>query len=170
MRKKLARAMTLVLASTGLMVASVTATSPAFAGCAPRDVYSVSNAVHNYKDLVPYVSAPGGHTLSITISAGASVSATFSGALEVDESAIIASAKQTFGVAFSMTLSAGISYADQWKVPSTWKSGQLHAGADRKSFKWKYETLEPTCTWYVYRSGTSNSPYHIPAFWDVNAS
>ncbi|BBH16317.1 hypothetical protein Back2_06040 [Nocardioides baekrokdamisoli] len=155
-----------VMGAGGLVALGPTAL-PAFAGCAPEESYGTANGSHNYKDLVPYVSAPGGHTLSITISAGISVSATVSGDISFDESAILFSAHQSLGVSVSASLSAGITYGDSWTVPATWTRGQLHAGADRESFTWQYLELQPTCKERVVGSGTANAPYHIPAFWDV---
>jgi hypothetical protein len=167
MRRLLARLLVLSVAASSAVAAGEAYSASAGAMCAPDAGYSVSNAVHNYKDLVPYASAPGGHTLSITITAGASVSATFSGSVEGGASAIIASAKAQWGLSFALTLTASVAYSDSWTVPSTWSSGQLHAGADRKSFKWTYGSFNGACQWIVSRSGTSNAPYHLPAFWSV---
>ncbi len=169
MRRLASRFIVLSLLASSAVAASAAVSAPALAGCAPDAAYSVTNAVYNHKDMVSYSSAPGGHTLSITITAGLSVTATFSGALQTEESIIIASAKETWGLSFALTLSASIAYSDSWTVPSTWAHGQLHAGADRKSFHWSYGHFAPTCSWVVVRSGTSIAPYHVPAFWSVKA-
>jgi hypothetical protein len=155
------------LAVIAAALAPTTGVRAAPLGCAPDADYSWSRTSSNKADMVPYATAPGGHTLSITITVGASISASIGGQLETDESVLIASAKESINAQISATLTASVSYSDSWKVPDDASYGELHAGANQYFSHWSYGHYTPACTWVVTSSGNANMPWHIPAFWSV---
>ncbi|WP_405619422.1 hypothetical protein [Streptomyces sp. NBC_00076] len=136
-------------------------------GCPPDPTYSYSNVSTHHVGMVPPASAPGGHTLSIAITAGTSVTGTVGGSVSGDVHAIVAGAKAQVNASIALTLSASVTYTDSWKVPSSWRIGYLHAGAQRKEMTWKYGHYKANCAWRTDRSGTAKLPYHIPAFWST---
>ncbi|MEU2778452.1 hypothetical protein ABZ646_37640 [Streptomyces sp. NPDC007162] len=135
--------------------------------CGTESSYEFSSPKSARIGMVPPSSAPGGHTLSITLTAGTSVTGTITGSLQTEESAIVASAKQTVGVSFALTMTASVSYGDTWKVPASWRKGYLHAGADRDTMNWNYGHYGAGCKWVIVRKGVAKLPYHIPAFWST---
>lgn len=153
-----------------IVVATVGAAAPAIAttdSCPPDYAYTWSSTSSNKIDLVPYSTAPGGHTLSITLTAGASISIQIGGSLETSQSILIASAKESINASITGTLTASVSYGDSWTVPSNASYGELHAGANRYYSHWSYGHYSPSCTWVVTSTGTANMPWHLPAFWSV---
>jgi hypothetical protein len=159
-----------IVALAALVAAAIGPASPAKAtadGCAPDYNYSWSNTSSNKFDMVPYATAPGGHTLSITLTAGASVSITIGGSLETSQSVLIASAKESINASITGTLTASVSYSDSWTVPSGASYGELHAGAKRYFSHWSYGHDTPACTWLVTSTGNANMPWQLPAFWSV---
>jgi hypothetical protein len=136
-------------------------------GCPPDPTYSYSGVSSHNVGMVPPASAPGGHTLSIAITAGTSVTGTVGGSVSGDVNAIVAGAKAQVSASIALTLSASVTYSDSWKVPSSWRLGYLHAGAQRKQMTWKYGHYKANCAWHTDRSGTAKLPYHIPAFWST---
>ncbi|MDI5966184.1 hypothetical protein [Streptantibioticus silvisoli] len=161
----------------GVLALSCTAgTSQAFAaqktpqvvkpnGCVSDAGYDITSHSHHYKDMVPSAEGEGGQSLTITLTAGLSVSASITGSAAFSESAIIASAKETIGLTFTGTLSASVSYGSTWAVPSSDSVGYLHAGADEQYVHWNYGQYNGACTWVVSKSGTGYLPYHLPTFW-----
>lgn len=135
--------------------------------CPGNNMYQYSNTGTTNMDMVPYASAPGGHTLSITITAGASITGTIGGQVEGDANAIFVGAKASVNASISVSLSASVSYGDSWTVPSSWSSGELHAGATAQNFKWAYVHENGNCSTTVLRSGSGREPYHLPSFWDT---
>lgn len=134
-------------------------------GCSPDAGYSY-NSVRSYLyDMVPYSQGPGGHTLSIQITAGVSVTGTVGGQVSGDVNAIVAKAKVDVNASIALQLTASVTYGDSWTVPSTWRWGYLHAGANRDTMNWEYGYYNGACQYIVSRRGTANLPYHIPAFW-----
>jgi len=157
-----------ILAS--LVAAALGPASPASAsalGCPPDYDYSWSSTSSNKVDMVPYATAPGGHTLSITLTAGASVSISIGGSLETTQSVLVLSAQESINANITGTLTASVSYSDSWTVPSGASYGELHVGANRYNSHWSYGHYTPACNWLITSSGTANMPWHLPAFWSV---
>lgn len=116
------------------------------------------------RDMVPSSRGQGGHTLSIQIQAGTSITGTVGGSVGGDFNAIVADARADVNASISGTLSASITYGDSWTVPSSWSWGSLHAGASHDSMNWEYGYYEPTCNYHKIRDGPANLPYHLPTF------
>lgn len=133
--------------------------------CGTASSYQFGSPKSSRIGMVPPSSAPGGHTLGISLTAGTSITGTISGSLQTEESAIVASAKQTVTASIALTMTASVTYSDSWKVPSSWRKGYLHAGADRDTVSWNYGHYGAGCKWVIVRKGTAKLPYHIPAFW-----
>jgi hypothetical protein len=133
--------------------------------CGTQSSYQFSTPKSHHIGLVPPSSAPGGHTLSITLTAGSSITGTISGAAQTEESIIVAKAKETFSVSFALSMSVSVSYSDSWKVPTSWRKGYLHAGADRDTMNWNYGHYGAGCKWVIVRKGVAKLPYEMPAFW-----
>jgi hypothetical protein len=150
---------------------------PAFAGggavpntCQPDYTYVYGSVYSNNVDMVPPASAPSGHTLSIQISAGLSITGTVEGQVSGDLSAIVVGAQASVSASISYTLSASVTYGDSWTVPRSVSVGYLHAGAAHDHMIWRFGHTSGNCqTWIVDRSGTANLPYRIPAFWSTTA-
>jgi hypothetical protein len=136
-------------------------------GCPPDPTYSYSGVSSHNVGMVPPASAPGGHTLSIAITAGTSVTGTVGGQVEGSVNAIVAGAKAQVNSSIALKLEASVTYKDTWTVPSSWRLGYLHAGAHRDEMTWKYGHYKANCAWHTDRSGTAKLPYHIPAFWST---
>ena len=164
-KRKLTHAAVACAVTSGMLVVGTGGT--AFAGGAPEYTYAFSHkSVYDY-NMVPASSAPPGHTLSIQLTAGLSVTATIGGEVSGEASAIVAGLKASVNASVAMTLTASVTYGDSWKVPAGVTRGYLHAGAERQKADWVYERLTPACAWQTVRSGTANVPFHIPAFWST---
>ncbi|MFJ9120836.1 hypothetical protein ACIRJO_35575 [Streptomyces sp. NPDC102394] len=135
--------------------------------CGTETAYQFGTPKSEHIGMVPPSSAPGGHTLGITLTAGSSITGTISGSATAEESVIVAKAKETLGVSVALSLTASVSYSDTWKVPSSWRKGYLHAGADRDTVSWNYGHYGSGCKWVIVRKGVAKLPYHIPAFWST---
>jgi hypothetical protein len=158
----------LVLAAIGAM--SFVAPVPANAStqsCPPDYDYTWSQTSSNHIDMVSYATAPGGHTLSISIARGDSIGTTVGGSLQTGTDVLIASAKVEVSASISQSITATVTYTDSWTVPSGASYGELHAGASRYYSHWTYGHYTPTCSWVVNATGTANMPYHVPTFWSV---
>ncbi|MFC1419609.1 hypothetical protein [Streptacidiphilus cavernicola] len=108
--------------------------------------------------------------MGITLTAGASVTATISGSAAFKESMIIASAKETIGVSVAAGITASVAYSSTYAVPASWKFGELHAGADEEYVHWQYGEYNGNCTWMTSFSGTGYLPYHVPTFWHTQTT
>jgi len=138
------------------------------AGCSLLYGYKYGSKVSHLVDMVPPARAQGGHTLSIAITAGLSLSATVTGQVSGDVNAIIAGASTTFGVSYGLTLTAQVTYTDTWTVPSTWAWGSLHAGGSKDSMSWTYGYYSGNpCTYKTQRTGNADLPWKIPSFWST---
>lgn len=135
--------------------------------CGTESSYEYSAVKSQHVGMVPPSSAPGGHTLGITLTAGTSITGTISGSVQGEQSIIVAGAKETLGLSFALSMTASVSYSDSWKVPSSWRKGYLHAGADRDTMNWQYGHYGANCKWVVTRHGVAKLPYHLPAFWST---
>jgi hypothetical protein len=156
----------LAFAVSAAPAASAAGINPRPQMCPGNNMYEYHNAGSTNMDMVPYASAPGGHTLSITLTAGASVTGTIGGQVEGDANIIFAGAKASVNASISVSLSASVAYGDSWTVPSNWSTGELHAGASAQNFTWQYVHENGNCSTTVERSGSGREPYHLPAFWD----
>ncbi|WP_405879731.1 hypothetical protein OG762_14480 [Streptomyces sp. NBC_01136] len=160
-------------AAAGMSLFALLGVTPAMAqaavpqSCPPDPGYAYSGVSSHNVGMVPPASAPGGHTLSIAITAGTSVTGTVGGSVSGDVHAIVAGAKAQVNASIALTLSASVTYTDSWKVPASWRLGYLHAGAHRDQMTWKYGHYLANCSWHTDRSGTAKLPYHIPSFWST---
>jgi hypothetical protein len=139
--------------------------SAAPAGCAYESGYGFSSPAHNFQDLVSSAEGGGGTQLNITLTSGRTTTSTVTGSLQTTEGFFIASATETYSLAFAKAITTQVAYGFTWTVPRTWSVGYLHAGSDRQSMKWTYGHLASSCVWVVTSSGTANLPYHVPASW-----
>jgi hypothetical protein len=119
----------------------------------------------NLKDMVPSARGQSGQYLTITITAGISLTGTVGGQVSGDVNAIVAGAKAQVNASIALSLTASVAYSTGWTVPTTWAWGDLHAGGSQDSMSWTYGSYNGACQWIVQRSGTANLPYHIPTFW-----
>ena len=155
----------LTLVAAGATSAQATTSPTTHRDCGTESTYSVTYVKDDRIGMVPPASAPGGHNLSLTLTAGASVTGTITGSAQFEQRIIIARAKETVSVSIAGTLTASIAYSDSWRVPTSWRKGFLHAGADRKVTNWEFGHYGPNCKWITTRKGVAKLPYHIPAFW-----
>ncbi|MDF2271757.1 hypothetical protein P2Q00_40980 [Streptomyces coacervatus] len=168
-----ARTMTVGAAMLALVAVGTTSAQAATSvtthptNCGTGSVYEVSNIHSDRIGMIPPSSAPGGHTLGITLTAGTSVTGTITGSVSAEEGVIFAKAKASVSVSIAVSMSASVSYSDTWKVPSSWREGYLHAGADRKVMNWDVGHYGANCKWVISRKGVAKFPYHIPAFWNT---
>jgi len=102
-----------------------------------------------------FVAGPG--TITRTVSADSTVGATVSASFEVDESLLFASAKETYGVAVSGSLSHSASWSYSINIPSsvTAKVQQYHEG-DEIGIKQTYETGGTVCGTATETSSSGN--------------
>lgn len=138
-------------------------------GCPYDYDYVYSNVSSHNVDMVPPASAPGGHTLSISLTAGLTVTGTVGGSVSGDVNLIVAGAKADVNASIALSIAASVIYTDTWTVPSTWTKGYLHAGAAKDKMNWAYGTEGGTCKWRVLRSVTADLPYQDPAFWHTQS-
>ena len=133
----------------------------------PRDTaFSYTAVAGSHIAAVPYAQGGPGHTLSIQLTAGAQVTATVTGSVSGGISAIIAGAQAEVSGSLATSLSAAITYGDQWTVPSGVTQGYLAAGATSDRMNWSHGSYNGGCKWIVDAHGTLNAPYHMPAFWN----
>lgn len=154
----------LAAAPTAAFAASATP-KPA---CNGNHKYYITKKIRSDRyNTVPRSSGSPGTALSITLTRGTQVTATFTGAFKTEESAIVASAEQTISAAIAFSLSASRSYTYGWTVPANYhKTGYLHVGAQRDVFSWKYGYNDPPkCNFHKIKSGTSHAPYNLPYSW-----
>lgn len=165
-----------ILAASSLSGALLAGGTPALAATGSPQVPQICPAdpgysytgVSSYRyNMVPPSSAPGGHTLSIAISRGLTVTGTVGGQVEGDIGAIVAGAKASVNASISRSKTASVTYTDTWTVPKGWAIGFLHAGAQRDRMHWTYGHYSGACVWIVVRRGTANLPWHIPHFWST---
>jgi hypothetical protein len=160
-----------LLAMTALAAAPTAASAASAApnvACSTNHKYYLTKKTGSDRiNMVPRSSGSPGTDLSITLTGGATVTATFTGALQTEESAIVASAKQTISASIALSLTASISYTFHWLVPKNYgKTGYLHVGARRDIFTWRYGyNNPPRCGFHAIRSGTSHAPYSLPYSW-----
>ncbi|WP_405950740.1 hypothetical protein OG588_35025 [Streptomyces prunicolor] len=156
----------LALVAVGTTTAqAATSTTNRPNNCGTGSVYDFGTPKSARIGMVPPSSAPGGHTLGITLTAGTSITGTISGTVSGEEGIIVAKAKESVTASIALTMTASVSYSDSWKVPASWRKGYLHAGADRDTVNWSYGHYGANCKWVVTRHGVAKLPYHIPAFW-----
>jgi hypothetical protein len=162
------------LSAAPLLVMTAVSAAPIAASAAPNvpcngnhKYYITKKTGSEHINLVPRSSGSPGTDLSITLTAGATATATFTGALQTEESAIIASAKETISASIALSLTASITYTFHWKVPANYgKTGYLHVGAQRDIFSWKYGYNDPPkCHFLRVKSGRSHAPYNLPYSW-----
>jgi hypothetical protein len=161
-----------LLVMTAVSAAPIAASASASAAPNPacngnHKYYITKKTGSEHINLVPRTSGSPGSELTITLTAGASATATFTGALQTEESAIIASAKETISASIALSLTASIAYGFKWKVPENYgKTGYLHVGAQRDIFSWKYGyNNPPKCHFLRVKSGRSHAPYNLPYTW-----
>jgi hypothetical protein len=139
------------------------------AACSTNNKYYLTSKTGSDNvNWIPPSSGSPGSKLQITMTVGATITATFTGALTTEESAIVASAKQTIQASIALALTASASYTYGWDVPTNYgKTGYLHVGAQRDIFNWKYGYYNPpACTSFtVIRHGTSHAPWNMPYTW-----
>jgi hypothetical protein len=135
--------------------------------CSPSDYYyHTTKTGSDNHDMVPETSGQPDTDLSITLTAGLTVTATFTGALQTEESAIIASAKETISASIALSLTASVAYGYHWLVPSNYgKTGYLHVGAQRDKMSWNWGHDTSTCGFTVLKTGTSTAPWDLPYSW-----
>ncbi|MGO8958942.1 MAG: hypothetical protein ACLQFR_16460 [Streptosporangiaceae bacterium] len=159
------------LSAAPLLVAAALSAAPtaaSAAACSTNNKYYLTTKTGSDNvNVVPPSSGSPGTDLTISIQAGATVTATFTGALQTEESAIIASAKQTISASIALSLSASVTYTYHWTVPTNYgKTGYLHVGAQRDIFNWKYGYYSPpACGFVTTKSGTSHAPWNLPYSW-----
>lgn len=134
-------------------------------GCAPDYGYETTGTGTYKYDMVPPAYRDPGQTLSISITAGLSVTGSIGGSVEGDESVIFATAKETVNASIAVSLTASVTYSASKTVPSGVHWGEEHAGATQQRFSWDYGHLTSACHWVKDRTGTGHEPYHIPSFW-----
>lgn len=99
-----------------------------------------------------------GVTLSITRSKSFTVSGSVTGTAGFDAGAIIAKASASVGVTLGASYSSTITHGGSWKVPRTWKVGELAVGSLTYSGKWYQKRELPTCRIYTSKSGSFKAP------------
>ena len=135
-------------------------------GAYPADAaFTYTKVTSSHLAGVPYSQGPAGHTLSIQLAAGVTVTATAQITGGFSLSAVVAGAQAQVSSALAIALSASVTYADAWTVPSGAHQGYLDAGAASDAMLWSHGQYNGACVWTVNGSGTLNSPYHLPAFW-----
>jgi hypothetical protein len=156
-----------VIAATtlGASAPASAASEPQPNGCPPDPGYTFGDVHEQLADMVPAAMAQGGQTVTIAITAGASITGTVGGNVSGDVSAIVASAKVQVNADIALQLSASVSYSSSWTVPSNVQWGALHAGAQMKSMNWYFGSYNGACKYTIWRSGNARLAYHIPAFW-----
>ncbi len=150
------------------LVLGVTAAGPAAAAparCLPEDSYTYRNVKASHVTVVPYVQAGPGHTLSIQLSAGTTITAGLTGTATGGLSAVVAGAQASVSASLSVSMTATVTYGDTWTVPASAHQGYLDVGASSDSMTWKHGHYAASCSWVIDSTGTLNSPWHLPAFW-----
>lgn len=137
--------------------------------CPADPAYAYAQRAANKISAVPTIYGDPGVYISISLTAGASATATFTGTTQAGASVVIANASVTYGVAFSFSITASVTYTGAWTVPTTAPHyGYLGAGAYSDSYLWNYGEYV-NCVWKVLSSGSMNSPYHLPYIWKGTA-
>jgi hypothetical protein len=133
--------------------------------CPADPGYSYKNLAASKLSAVPSIYGDPGVYISIALTAGASATATFSGTTQSGVSVVIANASVTFGISFSYSITASVTYTGAWTVPTTVAHhGWLGAGAYADQYNWSYGQFVG-CVWTVTHSGVVTSPYHLPYIW-----
>ena len=155
-----------VVAVVSLGLAPAASASTARPNACPADpAFSFSGVRSSHIAAVPYSQGPGGHLLSIQLSAGISATATFTGTVAGGASILVASADTQVSASLAVSVTANVTYGDSWTVPAGVSQGYLDAGASSDYMNWSKGSYNGACAWVVSASGTLNSPYHLPAFW-----
>ena len=134
-------------------------------GCPADPAFSFSGVRASHIAGVLYSQGPPGHTLTIQLTAGISVTASYTGTVSGGASILVASAQTQVSASLALSLSASVTYGDSWTVPLGVQQGYLDAGASSDYMSWTKGSYSGGCVWVVSARGTLNSPWHLPAFW-----
>lgn len=105
-----------------------------------------------------------GVALSISVAIGVTVQAQISGSVAFEASAVIASAKTTYGLAFSASMTTTATFGGSWTVPTNVAEGWIAIGARANSTSWKKYQQMGNCTDKLIGSGTDKLPWKFPYF------
>lgn len=135
--------------------------------CPADPGFDFSSKTATHLSAVPSIYGDPGVYISISLTAGASATATLSVAVTGGVSAVIASASATYGISFAVSITASVPYGGAWTVPTTAPHhGWLGAGAYSDNLAWAYGHYSgASCTWVVTTRGTTNGPYLLPYIW-----
>lgn len=132
--------------------------------CPPDPDFSYTNVRFGHIEGPPHSQGPAGHHLTISITAGMTLTATATVTGSWSVSAIVAGAKVDVSASLALALTASVTYGDTWVVPAGVTQGYLAAGAASKVMDWTHGQYAG-CRWVVDGHGTLDAPYHLPAFW-----
>lgn len=164
-----------VVASVALL-AAMTATPNSFAAegkpagtvhpmqCPPDLTTTVSNGKAAFvRDSHKTVYGDSGVTLSLSVAKGHTWTGTFTYSGQLEESMIIASAKETYSASISYAKTTTVTLGGSWKVPKSQKSGWLALGSQGYSMKWKTTRTKGNCSGEeTLGSGTAKLPAKSP--------
>ncbi len=139
--------------------------SPGFKtlACAPEYSYTHTSATPIFMDVKKSYGGPG-VALSISIAAGVTLQAQISGTVGFEASAVIASAKTTYGLSFSASVTATATFSGSWTIPKNVKEGWIAIGAKADRTNWKKYQQMGNCTDKLIGSGTAKMPWKFPYF------
>lgn len=114
--------------------------------CPPDVSTTVTNARGAFVgDKSKTVYGDSGVTLSLSVAKGHTWTGTFTYSGTFEESAIIASAKETVGGSISYAKTTTVTLSGSWKVPASQRSGWLALGSQGYTMNWKTTRTRGNC-------------------------
>lgn len=130
-------------------------------GCLTDNYYKYSSvATSAIRHAIVY--GQSGVTLTITETAGTSITGTVGGSGTFTVGAIVAEAQAQVNASIAYTKTSSVTRGGSWTVPSTQSQGWLADGAQSRKMNWIHYQDHATCTTSTIGSGTANLPTLAP--------
>jgi hypothetical protein len=138
--------------------------APAVPSACPPDAGYVFSAVTTTAIARDTTYGSRGITITVTLSAGQSVTGTITGTVGVSVNYLIASAKADVSGSIAQSMTATYTTSGSYTIPASQSTGWVSVGAQARSMNWQYGAYTGACKWVVQHTGTAKLPTLMPYF------